>query len=143
MFLEFKAEVEKALKQALASYEYKDLEIVESDHADLASTVAFSLARVYKRAPKEIAADIVNHLPAENILISHAVATGPYINFYVSEFFLHKTLQQIKEGLEPVEKNRGKIIIEHTSANADGPLHIGHLRNTRREMTLRSGAMKP
>nr|QNO55530.1 arginine--tRNA ligase [Methanosarcinales archaeon ANME-1 ERB7] len=129
MFLEFKAEVEKVLKQALASYEYKDLELVESDHADLASTVAFSLARSYKRAPKEIAEDIVNHLPAEFTLISHAVATGPYINFYVSEFFLHKTLQQIKEGLEPTEKNRGKIIIEHTSANADGPLHIGHLRN--------------
>ncbi len=143
MFLEFKAEVEKALKQALASYEYKDLELVESEHADIASTVAFSLARVYKRAPKEIAADIVNHLPAENTLISHAVAKGPYINFYVSDFFLHKTLQQIKEGLEPTDKNSGKIIIEHTSANADGPLHIGHLRNTRREMTLRSSDMKP
>ena len=129
MFLEFKAEVEKVLKQALASYEYKDLEIVESDHADIASTVAFSLARVYKRAPKEIAEDIVNHLPAENLLISHAVATGAYINFYVSDFFLHKTLQRLKEGLEPTDKNRGKIIIEHTSANADGPLHIGHLRN--------------
>ena len=129
MFLEFKAEVEKVLKQALASYEYKDLEIVESDHADLASTVAFSLARSCKRAPKEIAEDIVNHLPAEFTLISHAVATGPYINFYVSDFFLHKTLQRLRAGLETVDKNRGKIIIEHTSANADGPLHIGHLRN--------------
>ena len=59
MFLQFKAEVEKVLKQALASYEYKDLEIVESDHADLATTVAFSLARVYKRPSKEIAEDIV------------------------------------------------------------------------------------
>ena len=131
MFLEFKAEVEKVLRQALekASYEYKELELVESDHADIASTVAFSLARTYKKPPNKIAEDIVNHLPAENTLISHAVATGPYINFYVSDFFLHKTLQQLKEGLEPTEKNRGKIIIEHTSANADGPLHIGHLRN--------------
>jgi arginyl-tRNA synthetase len=129
MFLEFKAEVEKVLKQALARYEYKDLELVESEHADIASTVAFSLARTYKKPPKEIAVDIVNHLPAENTLISNAVATGPYINFYVNDFFLHKSLQMIRAGLETVGKNRGKIIIEHTSANADGPLHIGHLRN--------------
>ena len=129
MFLEFKAEVEKVLTEALTSYEYDELEIVESDHADLASTVAFSLARSSKKSPNEIAEDIVNHLPAENILISNAVANGPYINFYVSELFLHKTLQRLRDGLGVVERNKGKIIIEHTSANADGPLHIGHIRN--------------
>ena len=26
--------------------------------------------------------------------------------------------------------NKGKIILEHTSANPDGPLHIGHIRNS-------------
>ncbi|MGB7001741.1 MAG: hypothetical protein WBE22_06985 [Halobacteriota archaeon] len=76
------------------------------------------LARTYKRPPKEIALDIVNHLPAENTLISHAVATGPYINFYVNDFFLHKSLQKITAGLDTVDRNMGTIIIEHTSANA-------------------------
>ncbi len=136
MFLEFKEEVEQVLKEALkkASYEYKELELEESEHADISSRVAFSLARAYKKPPEIIAADIVNHLnleiPAENTLISDAVAAGPYINVYVNDFFLHKTLQKIKEGIEPAaEKKKGKIIIEHTSANPDGPLHIGHLRN--------------
>ncbi|MBL7117938.1 MAG: arginine--tRNA ligase [Candidatus Syntrophoarchaeum sp.] len=139
MFLEFKKEVEHVLKEALkkASYDYEeldlDLDLEESEHADIASRIAFSLARTYKKPPEIIAADIANHLnleiPAENTLISDAAAAGPYINFYVNEFFLHKTLQKIKDGEPAEEKKKGKIIIEHTSANPDGPLHIGHLRN--------------
>ena len=139
MFLEFKKEVEHVLKEALkkASYDYEeldlDLDLEESEHSDIASRIAFSLARTYKKPPEIIAADIANHLnleiPAENTLISDAAAAGPYINFYVNEFFLHKTLQKIKDGEPAEEKKKGKIIIEHTSANPDGPLHIGHLRN--------------
>ena len=136
MFLELEKEAEQVLKEALkkVSYEYKDLEtgldLEESEHADITSRVAFSLARAYKQPPEIVAANIVNHLeiPAEHTLISNAVAAGPYINFYVNDFFLHKTLQRIKEGVKPVER-KAKIILEHTSANPDGPLHIGHLRN--------------
>jgi arginyl-tRNA synthetase len=131
MFLQFTKEVEKVLKEALqhASYEYEDLELVESEHADISSTIAFSLAHTYKKPPHTIASDIVDHLQAENELLSHAAAAGPYINFYVNDFFFHKTLRKIREGTKTVEKRKGKIIIEHTSANTDGPLHIGHLRN--------------
>ncbi|MCK4475227.1 MAG: arginine--tRNA ligase [Methanophagales archaeon] len=137
MFLEFEKEVEHVLTEALekASYDYKELEagldLEESEHADIASRIAFSLARTYKKPPEIIAEDIVNHLeiPSKNTLISNVVAAGPYINFYVNDFFLHKTLQRIKEVIEPTEEKKGKIIIEHTSANPDGPLHIGHLRN--------------
>ena len=134
MFIEFKTEVEHVLKEALekASYEYKELELAESDHADISSRVAFALAGNYKKSPKSIAEDIVKHiaLPAEETLISSAAAAGPYINFYVNDLYLHKTLLRIKEGTNTTDENKkGKIIIEHTSANPDGPLHIGHLRN--------------
>ena len=132
MFLEFKTEVEKVLKEALekAAYVYTELGLVESEHADISSRVAFSLARPYKKPPEIIAEDIVNRLeiPLEDTLISNAVAAGPYINFYVNDFYAHNALQEIKGGLKSAKK-KGKIIIEHTSANADGPLHIGHLRN--------------
>lgn len=134
MFREFKKEVEQVLKEALekASYESKRRELEESEHADISSRVAFSLAQAYKKSPAIIAADIVRHIqiPAENTLISDAAAVGPYINFSVNDFFLHKTLQKIKEGIETETRGKsGKVIIEHTSANPDGPLHIGHLRN--------------
>ncbi len=135
MFREFEKEVEQVLKEALekASYESKRLELEESEHADISSRVAFSLAQAYKKSPAIIATDIVRHIqiPAENTLISDATAVGPYINFRVNDFFLRKTLQRIKEGTETetTRGKKGKVIIEHTSANPDGPLHIGHLRN--------------
>jgi arginyl-tRNA synthetase len=133
MFLEFKKEAERVLKEALekASYEYKGVDLEESEHADLASRIAFSLAQVCNKPPAIIAEDIVNHLeiPAENTLIADAVVAGPYINFYVNDVFLQKTLHSIIGEIETSEEKKGKIILEHTSANPDGPLHIGHLRN--------------
>ena len=162
MFREFKKEVEKVLTKALKKASYaaagEELELEESEHADISSRVAFSLARTHKQPPSVVAEEIVRHLEltktsADSKLILKAVAVGPYINFYANDFFLQKTLQRIKdeedeEGAETAaaeaveerreerrekkrreEKRRGKIIIEHTSANADGPLHIGHLRN--------------
>jgi arginyl-tRNA synthetase len=134
MFLEFKKEAEHVLKDALekASYDYKDLDLDmnESEHADLASRIAFSLARTYKKPPAAIATDIVTHLgiPANDTLIGDAVAVGPYINFSVNDSFLRETLRGLKAGVT-AERKKEKIILEHTSANPDGPLHIGHLRN--------------
>ena len=134
MFIEFKTEVEHVLKEALekASYKYESLDLAESDHADISSRVAFALAHEYKNSPKSIAEAIVKHiaLPTEDTLISDAVTAGPYINFYVNELYLHESLQRIDAGsVQTDSKKKGRIVIEHTSANPDGPLHIGHLRN--------------
>ena len=143
MYLQFKREVEHILKAALAdaSYEYKysSLELEESEHADITSRIAFTLASRYRKPPENIAADIVRHItipaPTERTLVSRAVTSGPYINFYVNDSFLDATLRRLKGsegGGDNTEKRHDKstrIIIEHTSANPDGPLHIGHLRN--------------
>ncbi len=134
MFLQLKAEARELLTAALAvaSYDIGELtvDLEESEHADLASRIAFSLAQRYKKPPAAIAADIVNHLtlPAEGTFLGEVVAVGPYINFFVNESFLAATLQTVQDGKVPASRNE-KIILEHTSANPDGPLHIGHLRN--------------
>jgi len=140
MYLQFKREVEHILKAALADasyeYEYSSLGLEESEHADITSRIAFTLAARYRKPPENIAADIVRHIiipaPTERTLVSRAVTSGPYINFYVNDSFLDGTLRRLKGGEGNTEKRHDKstrIIIEHTSANPDGPLHIGHLRN--------------
>jgi arginyl-tRNA synthetase len=135
MFLAFKQETERILKQALADASYavseSELELVESEHADLSSRIAFSLARRYQQSPAAIAAEIVQqlHLPAEGTLLADVKAVGPYINFSVNDRFFQETLERLR-GDEPfAAQKHQKIILEHTSANPDGPLHIGHLRN--------------
>ena len=151
MILALKAEAERLLADALRKT-YGDgvlatlkertlnervleriLEIdIESEHADISSSVAFSLARILRRNPAEIASEIVENIElSENSLFSSVESVGPYINFHASERFLAETLREIlREGSNFGCLNRkGKVIIEHTSANPDGPLHIGHLRN--------------
>jgi arginyl-tRNA synthetase len=96
---------------------------------DLATSVAFQLASKYKKNPVDIAEDL-----KESIIINspfQKVETkGPYINFFLnySEFF--KMLSSfLNEDYGKLSSKNQKIIIEHTSANPNGPLHIGHIRN--------------
>ncbi|WP_214041171.1 arginine--tRNA ligase [Methanoculleus sp.] len=102
------------------------------DHADLASTVAFKLAKVEKRAPQKIAADIAGKLSGNPELGDVGVeATGPYVNFRFGPTLLSEA---VREALEPgygsLSRRSGRVVLEHTSANPNGPLHVGHIRNT-------------
>lgn len=102
------------------------------DHADLASTVAFKLAKKQKKAPKQIACDIAEKLSAEPELGDIQVeAAGPYVNFRFGQSCL---TEAVKEALEPgygaLPGRFERVVLEHTSANPNGPLHVGHIRNT-------------
>jgi arginyl-tRNA synthetase len=135
MFLRFKDEVSSILSNAVAEagFEADDMALSESPHADIASSVPFRLAPKYKRSPEEICEIIYKNIniPPDSY-IDRAEMTGPYINFFVSRIFLNETVLRVL--LENVNfgdlNNKGKVILEHTSANPDGPLHIGHIRNS-------------
>ena len=57
MFLNFREEVERVLKDAMekSAFEDEEVDVELSDHADLASSVAFKLASKYKKSPKYLA----------------------------------------------------------------------------------------
>jgi len=103
----------------------------ESDHADLACTIAFKLAKEQKRSPQEVAEEIVAELEPRDYVGSIEVVNG-YINFFVSEEFLEDTINIIldQDYNYGSPRLKGEVLIEHTSANPDGPLHIGHIRNS-------------
>ncbi len=124
MFLKFKREVLKMLN-------VDERYVKESDHADLACTVAFKLAKEQKRSPQEIAEEIVAGLEPRDYVGCIEVVNG-YINFFVSEEFLEDTINLIldEDSDYGSPKIKGEVLIEHTSANPDGPLHIGHIRNS-------------
>ncbi|KCZ71846.1 arginyl-tRNA synthetase [Candidatus Methanoperedens nitroreducens] len=135
MFLRFKDEVASVLSSALAKagFEIDDLALHESPHADIASSVAFRLAPEYKRNPKEICEAIYKNIRiTPDSYIERAEMVGPYINFFVSRTLLNETVLRVlleREDFGVLEK-KGAVILEHTSANPDGPLHIGHIRNS-------------
>ncbi|MBN2733674.1 MAG: arginine--tRNA ligase [Methanomicrobiaceae archaeon] len=102
------------------------------EHADLASTVAFSLAKKRKENPVKIAADITAELEKELFEADISVSTkGPYINFIFGKNYISDVLREsLKPGFGQLSEKNIRVCIEHTSANPNGPLHVGHIRNS-------------
>jgi arginyl-tRNA synthetase len=96
---------------------------------DLATTVAFKLARMLKAPPVEIAQKLRDVIEIPSIF-DRVETKGPYLNFYLDyKQFSKLLLNLVDENYGMLEETGRKIILEHTSANPNGPLHIGHLRN--------------
>ncbi|MCG2827917.1 arginine--tRNA ligase [Methanothermobacter sp. K4] len=96
---------------------------------DLACTVAFEIAGELKRPPMEITSDIMSVIETPEIFEA-VESKGPYINFFVDYGKLSGKLLEIMDDDYGSHPERGeRIILEHTSANPNGPLHIGHIRN--------------
>jgi len=99
------------------------------DMGDLATSVAFQLASSLKKSPVEISATMVENIELTSPFKS-VESKGPYINFFFDpEIFSRMVLESIKDDYGSLESINENIILEHTSANPNGPLHIGHIRN--------------
>ncbi|EDY36101.1 arginyl-tRNA synthetase [Aciduliprofundum boonei T469] len=89
----------------------------------------FSLAKEMKKNPALIAKDIAEKLKDE--YFEKIEAVGPYVNFWIHTRKLAElTLQEILSGEIFKFQKREKVIVEHTSANPTGPLHVGRTRNS-------------
>ena len=102
------------------------------EHADLATTVAFALAKEKKQAPVKIAQDIVADLKKRPDLSGITIeAKGPYINFIFGSAYVSGMLRAaVQPGYGNLPKKSTRVVLEHTSANPNGPLHVGHIRNS-------------
>ncbi|MFH1785024.1 MAG: arginine--tRNA ligase [Candidatus Micrarchaeota archaeon] len=98
---------------------------------DLSSKVAFAVSQKEKNNPTVIASELVKKIkPNKNF--SKVEATGPYVNFYLSDHAYSKILVEIlskKEDFGKSKKKKDKVVIEFPSVNPNKPWHIGHLRN--------------
>ena len=136
MFLDFMSEVEGLLKGALDRCGFNVEEGINSlgldlcPQADLASSVAFRLAPVLKKSPAAIAGEIHQAISPEFRYVEKVELAGPYLNFFMNQKFLHTVLEQALADNAWTGKMRERVIVEHTSANPNGPLHVGHIRNS-------------
>lgn len=136
MFLAFRQEVESVLTTVLDEhgYETADLGIEEPPgnvEAMLASSVAFRLAETANQPPPAIAADLAADIPTEALeYIGDISSQGPYVNFSPSDRYYQETLEAAQATTYGQLPDRDEsVIVEHTSANPTGPIHVGRARN--------------
>jgi arginyl-tRNA synthetase len=136
MFLHFRAAVEDALEDALASLDLPADDLgIEEPPADvdavLASSAAFRLAEAAKAAPPEVAADVADAIATADYDYLGSVTTrGPYVNFSPTDAYYADTLTGAQDDEWGRRPARGvSVVVEHTSANPTGPVHVGRARN--------------
>jgi arginyl-tRNA synthetase len=127
---EIKSRIEKATSKFNVAFDIK-IETPPDNMGDFAFP-CFQLAPLLKKSPADIAAQIVKEISKSN-WITKVEAKGSYVNFFINTVELASlTLQSVLEKKETygfLEKKNKKVIIEHTSANPNGPLHVGRARN--------------
>ncbi len=104
-----------------------------AEHGDFSSNVCLVFAKKLGMAPRLLAerlAEMIQADPFEDFLRAEVAGPG-FLNFYLSDSYLHKiTLQVLTEGEDNYARhtfgNGQKVQLEFVSANPTGPLHVGN-----------------
>ncbi|WP_339226484.1 arginine--tRNA ligase [Oceanobacillus sp. FSL K6-2867] len=103
-------------------------------HGDFASNIAMQLARIARKAPRQIADEIIVNLDQSKASIDKVEIAGPgFINFFMKNDFLGEIIPTILDAGEDYGKtntgNGERVQVEFVSVNPTGDLHLGHARN--------------
>ncbi|WP_132058217.1 arginine--tRNA ligase [Halorussus amylolyticus] len=136
MYLQFRDDVEAALVSALEALDLPTDDLGVEDppegvEAVLASSAAFRLASEVGAPPPQVAGQIADEIDAGDYeYVEAASAQGPYVNFLPSDAYYEGTVEQAQsEDFGRLEPSGERVVVEHTSANPTGPVHVGRARN--------------
>ncbi len=128
--------LKKTILETLLRLGYSDLSLddlvlekpKQEEFGDFAITIAMNLAKIARKAPRQIAQDIVNELDLDPNVISKIDIAGPgFINFYLANPALQNIVETIlREGKDwgKSDEKSGNVLFEFVSANPTGPLNI-------------------
>jgi arginyl-tRNA synthetase len=130
---EFRSEAERLLVDALKGLgQAADVAALEVP-PDLAmgdlAFPCFPLAKALRKAPPAIAADLAATMQGKHAWVAQIAAAGAYVNFTADRPKVAAAVLADPKGALVAARPGVPILLEHTSANPNGPLHVGRARN--------------
>jgi len=128
----FVEEIEGEVARILADLGYSGEWVLEvpPEGRGFRALPCFPMAGALKKSPAEIASDIANGYSGTDTL---AATAGPYVNFSITGNGLGRRTLGCLADTGPdygsLPSTGSSVLLEHTSANPNGPLHVGRTRN--------------
>lgn len=130
-----KASAEGVLPAAVAAGDIALERPKEAGHGDLATNLAFSLAKTARSNPRALGeklAALVQQVDSDGAIAKVEVAGPGFLNLWLGKVAWHDGLRGVVAagdwfGQAPHGGGQ-KILVEFVSANPTGPLHVGHGR---------------
>jgi len=95
--------------------------------------VVFSLLKLIKGNPFEIATKIGEYLKEHFTEVTHFNVVKGFLNLVISDEYYLNTFKNCIEnenfGIQEVDKKENAVMVEYSSPNTNKPLHLGHIRN--------------
>jgi arginyl-tRNA synthetase len=108
----------------------------EKEYGDLSFRIAFQISREANKRPAEIAKEIAERASEliQGTRYVGALEAHPsgFLNVKINKekFYPDVVIKAIQDGYGKLRTGNGeRVLIEHTSVNPNGALHIGHMRN--------------
>jgi len=131
VFEDFRSRLYKALTKAIPGLDNKDLLLDSSGHGDFTIRL-FRIVKDMKTTPDKIFSIVQDELSSEDY-IDKMELVGSYINFSIKPERMFAVISEslARTGQYPdIFQDPERILVEHTSANPTGPLHVGRVRGS-------------